>query len=442
MKAQLRIIRYLMTIGFLALTIFFGETAFAQEGFPLGAAAVICDPGYAGAIGECTPWEGVSISFISSDAAFSTSCVTSGGGCGVDVPFGSTITASIDPVTIPVGYVLDSASSQDFTIPSGPPEGYFGGPVFVLLPAEVPPVDDEVPVGTFPLTAFAAYCAPDYFGIFDGCTPWDGVTISFLSSDGSFAEYCTTVVGDRAASCVVEVPFGTTINASIGISSIPAGYMLEGNLNQELTIPDGSPDGVFAGPSFVLLPQEEPVDDGFPLGAATTYCEPGYLGVFEGCTPWEGVTVTFVSSDGSYSDSCVTSGTDRAAGCSVTVPYGSTITASIDKTLVSIQYTLEGDYEQTFDIPSGPPEGEFIGPVFVLFPSEGVEDLHDRPVTAGSESNSVAEPIAERPAVLALPKTGSGTGHAKSLMAVALVMAMMTMTGAIAARSWAGRGNV
>ena len=427
MKAQLQVIRYLVTIGFLVLVASIGGTVSAQTTFPLGAVTVICDPGYAGAIEECTPWEGVFVNFTSSDSAFTTSCVTSSGGCGVDVPFGSTITASIDPVMIPDGYVLDSASSQDFTIPDGPPEGFFGGPVFVLLPAEIPPVDDEIPVGTFSLTSFAAYCSADYLGVFDGCTPWAGVTISFVSSDGSFAEYCTTAAGDRAASCVIEVPFGATINASIGSASIPAGYALEGNLNQEVTIPDGPPDGIFGGPSFVLIPQEVP-DEGFALGAATAYCEPGYLGVFDGCTPWEGVTVTFVSSDSSYIDSCVTSGTDRAAGCSVTVPYGSTITASIDKTVISTQYTLEGDYEQTFEIPSGPPEGEFIGPVFVLLPTDEVEDLHDRPVDLRRDRGSIAEPIAERSAVVALPKTGSGAVESFPVMPSVLIAGALLLS--------------
>lgn len=239
------------------------NTASAQdgggEGFPLGAATAFCEPGYLGVFDGCTPWEGVTVTFTSTDETFSVTCVTSGteraAGCGVDVPFGSTIVASIDPFVIPVGYVLEGAASQEFAIPDGPPEGQFGGPVFVLLPADGDE-DVEEPAGNFSLTSFTAYCEPGYLGVFDGCSPWDGVTITFASADGAFTDSCVTVAGERAASCVIEVPFGATITAAIDPALIPTGYVLEGDASQEFAIPDGPPEGLYSGPSFVLLPVE------------------------------------------------------------------------------------------------------------------------------------------------------------------------------------------
>ena len=302
--------------------------------------------------------------------------------------------------------------------------------MLALTSITAPHVSAQEDPGAFPLVSFSAFCEPGYFGPFDGCTPWEGVTVWMTSADGAFSSSCTTAGAERAASCTLDVPFGSVITASIDPAIIPAGYVLEGAVTQEFVIPDGPPEGVFSGPSFVLLPAEVPVEeipdepidevpsepieeDGFPLGAATAYCDPGYMGVFEGCTPWEGVTVTFVSADGSFSASCVTAGTDRAAGCGVDVPFGSTITASIDPTLVSIDWVLEGSFEQTFVIPDGPPEGEFGGPVFVLLPYEGGEDTHDRPADDPVDT-SVTSPTGDAPVVLSLPSTGTGQDAAST----------------------------
>jgi hypothetical protein len=117
----------------------------------------------------------------------------------------------------------------------------------------------------FPLTAFAAYCEPGYAGPFVGCTPWAGVTVTFVATDVNYTATCVTETGERAASCAVTVPFGATIEASIDPATVPAGYVLQGAALQQLTIPDGPPEGVFGGPTFVLLPAdgtgEEPADD-------------------------------------------------------------------------------------------------------------------------------------------------------------------------------------
>lgn len=314
--------------------------------------------------------------------------------------------------------------------------------MFALTSFAVPHASAQEDSGAFPLVLFSAFCEPGYFGPFDGCTPWEGVTVWMTSADGTYSSSCTTSGAERAASCTLDVPFGSVITASMDPAVIPAGYVLEGAATQEFVIPDGPPEGIFSGPSFVLLPAEAPVEEiipevpvdevGFPLGAATAFCDPGYLGVLEGCTPWEGVTVSFVSADGLFSASCVTAGTDRAAGCGVDVPFGSTITASIDPTSVSIDWVLEGSFEQTFEIPAGPPEGEFGGPVFVLLPYEGGEDIHDRPADDPAETPAPAS-TDDAPAELKLPNTGAGqnAGSIAPYFAFAVVGALVSMAGAM-----------
>jgi len=172
---------------------------------------------------------------------------------------------------------------------------------------------------------------------------------------------------------------------------------------------------MFAGPAAA---QEE---EGFPLGAIAAYCEPGYAGPFVGCTPWEGVTVSYESTDGSFSGSCITSDGERAAGCAMSVPFGSTIIASIDPSVVSDGYYLQGEAAQTFDIPDESPTGLFGGPVFVLLP---LDDSGDEPVMNESEVGESPDPAGS--AASSLPSTGTGlTGDmTESRLPLAPVMFM------------------
>jgi hypothetical protein len=158
---------------------------------------------------------------------------------------------------------------------------------------------------------------------------------------------------------------------------------------------------------------------GFTLPANSAYCEPGYLGPFVGCTPWSGLEVTFESSDGSFSDSCVTADAERAAGCSVVVPFGSTITASIDPADIPDGFVLEGETSVQIEIPDGPPEGEFGGAVFVLFAEDDGEDTDD----------GVSE----------LPDTGAGSSvdpatSSSTLGSALAVVAAMLAFGAVGLR--------
>lgn len=151
--------------------------------------------------------------------------------------------------------------------------------------------------------------------------------------------------------------------------------------------------------------------EGMLFGANTAYCPPDAQWPFQGCTPWEGVTVTFSSSDGTFNESCVTAAGDRTASCTVNVPYGSTITSTIDPAIVPDGYVLEDEASQVFEIPETDPDGVFGGPVFVLLEQQ--------------EDTDAVGPVAEEPAgeqpvpdigadnntddVVTLPETGSGT---------------------------------
>src|SRR5690606_7108171 len=115
----------------------------------------------------------------------------------------------------------------------------------------------------FSLTVDTAFCEPGYFGPFDGCTPWDGVTVSVLyeTPGGIVSDACVTVAGDRTATCTVNVPFGATVTALINPAMIPDGYVLEGSTEVQVTIPDGPPEGLFGGAAFVLFPAAAPQED-------------------------------------------------------------------------------------------------------------------------------------------------------------------------------------
>ena len=127
--------------------------------------------------------------------------------------------------------------------------------------------DGEEAAEGFPLTAFAAFCEPEHVGPFVGCRPWAGVTVTFVAIDTNFSTTCVTEAGERAATCSVEVPFGSTIEASIDPATVPAGYVLQGQSLQQLAVLGGPPEGEFGGPTFILLEssdtgEEELADEG------------------------------------------------------------------------------------------------------------------------------------------------------------------------------------
>lgn len=124
--------------------------AMAQEdgvgSYPLTAVTAFCDEQTGGPLYGCTAWEGVTVSFEAGGGGAIT-CETEAAGdgraaaCGFQFDLGSTVTVSIDPASIPDGYVLKdgSAVSQTVTMPEERPDGEWGGVYFLLDRAETAP---------------------------------------------------------------------------------------------------------------------------------------------------------------------------------------------------------------------------------------------------------------------------------------------------------------
>lgn len=124
----------------------FGGIAHADSGdagsYRFGVASAFCENQTGGPLFGCTPWDGVVVWFAVEhpDQTFTTSCATvspgtadaRAAGCAIDVPYGATVTVSIDPAQVPAGYVLNQDAVQVWTAPDGPPDGEVGIPVFTL----------------------------------------------------------------------------------------------------------------------------------------------------------------------------------------------------------------------------------------------------------------------------------------------------------------------
>lgn len=162
MKQSIRYLLAILMIGVIALAGAVTSDVGAQDddGFPIGVVAAMCPEEYAGPFVGCEPWVGAEISVVSDDGAVDELCVTPEApaaarttGCDYVVPFGSTITATLMS-DIPDGWVLSSAEAQSVEIPGSPPDGVFGGPTFVLQPADnaAEPGDDQDDVTELPST--------------------------------------------------------------------------------------------------------------------------------------------------------------------------------------------------------------------------------------------------------------------------------------------------
>jgi hypothetical protein len=359
-----------------------------EEGFSLMAFTAYCPPGYAGPFVDCTPWDGVTVVFQDLDVDFSTSCTTLAGdraaSCTVTVPFGSSIIAAIDETAIPGGYVLQQNSSQLIEIPDGPPEGEFGGPMFVLFEQ----VNGEQP-DAFPFPVAASICE-DAVAPGDDCVPWEGVVIDVTSADGTFADSCVAATFiEWAAGCEVGVPFGSTVTASISDDQIPDGYELY-TFDPTWDIPLGVPGGIMGQPVFWLVPMQEA--DLTPLPVYASICSDA-LPPNDDCLPWEGVEIVAVTNDAAaFANACVTETFfETVAGCEILMPRGANVTASISDDQVPEGYQLFVEVPM-WDMPE---EGELeSGPYFFLVADDG-----ETPAPTPTPTTPVT----------ALPSTGSGT---------------------------------
>lgn len=381
------------------------------EGFPLPAFAAFCEPGYAGPFVDCTPWEGVTVSFATTDGTFATSCVTAGtdraASCSVTVPFGSMIVASIDPATVPAGYVLQQAATQELTIPDGPPEGEFGGPTFVLLRADAEPPE---PVVTMPV--YASLCA-DGFEPHDYCIPWEGAVVTISTVDGvDFSGCVTATFIEYAAGCEVSVERGTQVIVSISLDTLPTDYAL---WTTEM-VWDIPLTGDVVGPMFLAVPVEGEAELS-PLPVYASICDDA-LAPNDDCSPWEGVVISAETADGSFYNECVSATFfETAAGCEIPMPRGTNVTAYISEEQIPDGYELFVEVP-TWDIPA---EGDLeSGPYFFLVPVDGQEPA---PTPASGPASDLGP-------VTGLPSTGSGIESGNSVVIALAGVGALLMLGA------------
>jgi hypothetical protein len=238
----------------------------------------------------------------------------------------------------------------------------------------------------FPLPAFTTFCEPGYAGPFNGCTPWEGVTVSFATTAGEFATSCVTAGTDRVGSCVVNVPFGSTVVVSIDPGVVPAGYELQNAATQEILIPDGPPEGEFGGANFVLLPAE-PSTETVLMPIYASLCADG-LEPHDDCSPWEGSLVSVTdTADGSWVGECVTATINEfAAGCEVAVERGTSVLVNMSLDTLPVDYML-WTTQIVWDVPA---EGEVGGPMFLAVPVEDETELSPLPVFASICEDALA----------------------------------------------------
>jgi hypothetical protein len=238
----------------------------------------------------------------------------------------------------------------------------------------------------FPLPANTTYCEPGYAGPFNGCTPWEGVTVSFATTDGEFATSCVTMGTDRVGSCLVHVPFGSTVVVSIDLSVVPAGYELQNPLTQEIAIPDGPPEGVFGGANFVLLPAG-PSTETVSMPIYASLCADGFE-PHDDCSPWEGSLVSvFDAVNGAWVGECVTATINEfAARCEVDVERGTSVLVNMSLDTLPVDYALWST-QIVVDVPT---TGDVEGPMFLAIPVEGESELSPLPVYASICTDALA----------------------------------------------------
>ncbi len=122
----------------------------SEETFDLSIVAAICDrepTSFPFQGGDCVPADHVSITVTTTSGDLVGFCIpsaTSGdivAGCTIPVPVGVTVIVTEDLDTVVPGYA-PTQNPQPFDVPATPPDGVFGGPVFLNLPTSDTAPDD------------------------------------------------------------------------------------------------------------------------------------------------------------------------------------------------------------------------------------------------------------------------------------------------------------
>lgn len=135
----------------------------------------------------------------------------------------------------------------------------------------------------------------------------------------------------------------------------------------------------------------------FELGIVAATCEREPTSFpFQGgdCVPTEGAVIVVTTLDGNLIGTCVAevaTSSDVIAGCSVSVPFGSTVVVTEDVTGLPIGYTPTNN-PQMFDVPTSLPDGVIGGPVFLNLPVGNTGAALDEPMAIVSDVGFVGEP--------------------------------------------------
>lgn len=181
----------------------------------------------------------------------------------------------------------------------------------------------------------------------------------------------------------------------------------------------------FASIGSAVSAQEE---NTFSLGVVVVNCDvnaPAQITVPEdGCAPATGIEINATDATGSVISTCISDvaipGESFTGGCSLEIPFGSTVTVTENMATVPAGYApLEN--AQAFTAPDAPPTGFLGGPIFVNMLQDGGESVIDT-------GSGVAED--------GLPNTGTGASQPAitSELGVMLVIGVAMLGAAVSSR--------
>lgn len=274
--------------------------------------------------------------------------------------------------------------------------------VSAALPAAGPAVRAQESV-TFTVTVRVFNCAPGMTAdplVGEDCAPttegfdvaigslegpMTPLTLADASLDGS--AYTWTLGTNRPDHLTPSPNVGP--RWTIGETVLPDGY------TNYVAVGDGvapNPDGGYvfrttrgAPDVFVTIynfaPAVQPGEDTFNLGINAVNCTSKPTGAFlreptPECSPGVGIWFEASGPDGTVYGDCVTALVPNglSGGCSIPVPYGTTVTVTEDEDTIPAGY-IPVQNPLTIDLPPPPPEGE-VGPLeaFVNLPQPAAQE--------------------------------------------------------------------
>jgi hypothetical protein len=252
----------------------------------------------------CTAIESIGISFTDEAGDEITYCTTEAAevaspkaaACGINIPYGATVTVTLDESTIPEGLELYSPNPQSYTAREGQPVGVDAGPFFVITPTccgeDGVSTDDDL-IGLY---GAIQYCdvSPDGNNVFDVCGPAVDVRIAFEDQNGNLIYECKTVAGKieggtNVGVCGTQVPLGSINYVTVDLSTTDSRYSMEGPETVEWESPDQHPDAPLSFPVFTMVLNpgevvdvEDPSDESTTDDSQTPAVEGRTVAIYEG----------------------------------------------------------------------------------------------------------------------------------------------------------------